>query len=254
MLKRSLLSRLGALLVFGSVGAIMMPSCTIRIGKGGGTEDDVPTPDETQPAPDGTQPSADEMKPAPDEMEPTPTDDGTEDSSTFTPEEEAAIEAAHDADPRELALTNAKAAYAAYALSGLTEAQVADPTIVDEQALRQIIDHNTELAWQLAEQWIASLDPTTLSVGYPIKVECMDPPLLCQSSVKCPFADICVLNDCGDGRCRTCPGVWDLDNLIISGWCTYTCYVGREMVGAAITLKPRIGSNLVPWIQLCRPE
>lgn len=143
MLKRSLLSRLGALLVFGSVGAIMMPSCTIRIGKGGGTEDDVPTPDERQPAPDGTQLSADEMDPAPDEMEPTPTDDGTEDSSTFTPEEEAAIEAAHDADPRELALTNAKAAYAAYALSGLNEAQIADPTIVDDQALRQIIDQNT---------------------------------------------------------------------------------------------------------------
>lgn len=240
MSKRSFLSRLGALLVAGTVGAIMIPACAIRIGKGGETEDHRPTPDQTQPTPDETQP--------------VPTDDGAGDSTTLTPEEEAAIDAAYNADPRELALMNAKATYAAYALSGLTEAQVADPTIIDEQALRQLIDQNTELAWQLAEQWIATLDPTMLSVGYPIKVECMDPPLLCQSSVKCPFAELCVLDDCGDGRCRTCPGVWDLDNLIISGWCTYTCYVGRDIVGAAITLKPRIGSSLIPWIQLCRPK
>ncbi|WP_437622620.1 hypothetical protein [Sorangium sp. So ce1151] len=246
MSKRSLLARLGALLVIGSVGAIMIPACTIRIGKGGETEDSEPTPDET-PTPDG-------MQPAPDETQPTPTDDGAGDSTTFTPEEEAAIDAAYDADPRELALMNAKATYAAYALSGLTETQVVDPAIVDEQTLRQIIDQNTELAWQLAEEWIATLDPTTLSVGYPSKVECMNPPLLCQSSVQCPFAELCVLDDCGDGRCRTCPGIWDLDNLIISGWCTYTCYLGRDIVGAAITLKPRIGSSLVPWIQLCRPK
>jgi hypothetical protein len=246
MSKRSLLGRLGALLVIGSVGAIMIPACTIRIGKGGETEDSKPTPDET-PTPDGTQP-------APDETQPTPTDDGAEDSTTFTPEEEAAIDAAYNADPRELALMNAKATYAAYALSGLTETQVVDPTIVDEQTLRQIIDQNTELAWQLAEEWIATLDPTTLSVGYPIKVECMDPPLLCQSSVKCPFAKRCVLNDCGDGRCRTCPDIWNLGNLIIGGWCTYTCYNDLDIVGAAITLKPAIGSQLVPWIQLCRPK
>ncbi|WP_437756987.1 hypothetical protein [Sorangium sp. So ce1389] len=247
MSKSSLPGRLGALLVVGTVSAIIIPACTIRIGKGGEREDQWPTPDETQPAPDVAQPS-------PDEAQPAPMDDGVEDDTTFTLEEEAAIDAAHSADPRELALVNARAAYAAYALSGLTESQFMDPAVVDQQALEQFIHQNTELAWQLAEEWVASIDPTLLSTGYPIKVECMDPPLRCQSSVKCSFGKTCVLNDCGDGRCRTCPDVWNLGNLIIDGWCTYTCYDAADIVGAAITLKPAIGSSMVPWIQLCRPK
>lgn len=52
MSKSNLPGRLGALLVFGIVSAIMIPACTIRIGKGGEREDNWPTPDETQPAPD----------------------------------------------------------------------------------------------------------------------------------------------------------------------------------------------------------
>ena len=123
----------------GAVSAIMIPACTIRIGKGGEREDNWPTPDDTQPAPDDTQPAPDDTQPAPDDRTHArryaaharrdaaraDLDDGVGDSTTFTPEEEAAIDAAHNADPGEFALMNAKATYAAYALSGLTEVQFA---------------------------------------------------------------------------------------------------------------------------------
>ncbi|WP_437744529.1 hypothetical protein WMF39_05675 [Sorangium sp. So ce1504] len=158
--------------------------------------------------------------------------------------------------PRRASSCRGKAGYAAYALSGLTESQIVDPETIDEETLLRLIEENAPLAWEMAEQWIASLDPTTLSYGYPINVECMNRPFSCQSSVECDFAKICVLDDCGDGKCKPCPDTWGLGNLITSGWCTYTCYLGNDgdIVGAAITFRPRIGSHIVPWVKLCSPN
>ncbi|AGP34352.1 hypothetical protein [Sorangium cellulosum] len=237
-MSKNILTNPGALLTAVAFGVLMVPACTIHLRQGGedGSDDTQPEPDDTQPAPDDTQPS--------------PTDGG----AGFTPEEQEAIEAARKADPVELALTQAKAGYAAYALSGLTESQIVDPATIDDETLLRLIEENAPLAWEMAEQWVASLDPTTLSYGYPIKVECMAPPFLCNSSVSCDFAKVCILDDCGDGKCKPCPDTWGLGNLITDGWCTYTCYVGNDgdIAGAAITFRPRIGSHIVPWVKLCK--
>ncbi|WP_437280107.1 hypothetical protein WME90_05965 [Sorangium sp. So ce375] len=248
-MSKNILARIGALLIVAASGAQMVPACTIHLRQGGeGGADD------TEPATDATQPADDTPQPAPDDTE--PAGGGAEGSGGFTPEEQEAIEAARKADPVELALTQARAGYAAYALSGLTESHIVDPGAIDEETLLRLIEENAPLAWDLAGQWIASLDPTTLSYGYPINVECMNRPFSCQPSVECDFARICVLNDCGDGKCKPCPDTWGLGNLITSGWCTYTCYLGNDgdIVGAAITFRPRIGSHIVPWVKLCSPN
>ncbi|WP_437578629.1 hypothetical protein [Sorangium sp. So ce887] len=246
---KKILANTGAFLLLVAFGALMIPACTIHLRQGGegGTDGTEPAPDDAQPTPDGTEPAADDTQPS-------PAGGGTGGSAGFTPEEQEAIEAARKADPVELALTQAKAGYAAYALSGLTESQIVDPETIDEETLLRLIEENAPLAWEMAEQWIASLNPTTLSYGYPVNVACMAPPFLCNSNVACDFAKICILDDCGDGKCEPCPDTWGLGNLITSGWCTYTCYVGNDgdIVGAAITFRPRIGSHIVPWVKLCR--
>ncbi|WP_437907471.1 hypothetical protein WME95_06010 [Sorangium sp. So ce327] len=241
-MSKNILAKAGALLLVVAFGALMVPACTIHLRQGGegGAEDTEPAPDDTLPTPDDPQT--------------TPAGGGAEGSGGFTPEEQEAIEAARRADPVALALTQAKSAYAAYALSGLTESQIVDPELIDEETLLRLIEENAPLAWDLAEQWITSLDPTTLSYGYPVNVACMDPPFLCNSNVACDFAKVCILDNCGDGKCKPCPDTWGLGNLITSGWCTYTCYIGNDgdIVGAAITFRPRIGGHIVPWVKLCR--
>ncbi|WP_437591252.1 hypothetical protein [Sorangium sp. So ce1000] len=180
-MSKNILARVGALLIVAASGALMVPACTIHLRQGGeGGADD------TEPATDATQPADDTPQPAPDDTE--PAGGGAEGSGGFTPEEQEAIEAARKADPVELALTQARAGYAAYALSGLTESQIVDPGAIDEETLLRLIEENAPLAWDLAGQWIASLDPTTLSYGYPINVECMNRPFSCQPSVECDFA------------------------------------------------------------------
>jgi hypothetical protein len=173
-------------------------------------------------------------------------------SHVLTPDEEAVI-ALERADPAQLARAQLMANYAAYAIARMTDAQVGDSSTVDVGTLQRTIAEEAPTAWSAAEQWIMSEPPVALSSPcYPINVECLAPPSLCKSSVKCDFAKTCVLDDCGDGKCKRCPDRFGLGNLVISGWCTYLCYdTSKGVVGVALNFRPRIGSNIVEWIKVC---
>lgn len=173
-----------------------------------------------------------------------------------TPEEQAAVDAAENLDPQVRALYSARAGFVGYAVRGLVEEQITatalDPTTLDVNTLSQMLQDAAAPAWDETNQWLATLDPSTLAAPpHPINVECLSSPFVCQPSVDCDFADICVLDDCGDGKCKPCPEKFGLGNLVISGWCSYVCYVDVNPVGVAVTFRPRIGADIVPWVKLC---
>lgn len=173
-----------------------------------------------------------------------------------TPEEQAAIDAAENMDPQVRALNSARAGFVGYAVRGLVEEQIGaaaiDPETLDVNTLVQMFEDAAAPAWEATNQWITTLDPAELQTpGYPVNVECMDPPLACRSIVSCDFAKTCVVDDCGDGKCKPCPDKYGLGNLVTNGWCSYVCYVGPDAVGVAVSFKPRIGESLIPWITLC---
>jgi hypothetical protein len=77
-----MMAKVGALLLCGSLGVVLAPGCTIRIGPG--TDEDGPSnPSESAAEPDGTS---------------------TTDGETLSPEEQAAIEALKNADPDDVKL------------------------------------------------------------------------------------------------------------------------------------------------------
>jgi hypothetical protein len=173
-----------------------------------------------------------------------------------TQEEQAAIDAAENLDPQVRALNSARAGFVGYAVRGLVEEQIGaaaiDVQTLDVNTLAQMFEDAAAPAWDATNQWISTLDPAQLATpSYPIKVECLDPPLACRSSISCDFAKVCVVDDCGDGKCQPCPDKYGLGNLVTSGWCSYVCYVGPDAVGVAVSFKPRIGESLVPWVTLC---
>jgi hypothetical protein len=77
----------------------------------------------------------------------------------LTPDERAAI-ALEDADPTQLALAQVRTDYAAYALKGLVEADISDPSTVDEATVNALVAMYAPIAWEQAGQWIPTVDPS----------------------------------------------------------------------------------------------
>lgn len=86
-----------------------------------------------------------------------------------------------------------------------------------------------------------SVDPSLFSAGIYPKYECIDPPLNCPPTTKCPeFGGSCSVTECSTSKCPYCPDLFE--NLVIEGWCSYGCMKGAEMVGGAFILQTRWGS------------
>jgi hypothetical protein len=159
-------------------------------------------------------------------------------------EEEAARAAIEDADPRELARTSLMAEYASSTLERLVRADVAHPEALDEAALGRLIDKYSPVAWREAEQWARELDPSTIPLARPNpKLECTTKfeKFKCDASDVCNYKDDkgdvgCVVTNCDKGVCPACPKIFNLDALIVYGWCVYTCNRGETVVGTKIVL------------------
>jgi hypothetical protein len=169
-----LIARLGALLLCGSLGAVMAPGCVIRIGPEGGEDD---------PAPD-----------------PSGGADSTEGPSS-TPEQRAAEEGLAQADPQEVALLQAKAGYMAYIVMGTIEAQGYDPEIIDAATLNQLVTDLVPWASDAADDWIATQDVNMLVGEYKPtpRYEC-NGLFGCPFHTKCPGSTLCIVTDCDSGN------------------------------------------------------
>jgi hypothetical protein len=206
-----------------TIGVVTVPACEIRIGPGtaaGGQTD--PTGGGATGA-GGSGGAAGAWAP--------------------TPEEQDAIDALQNVDPAVLQRIDAKNAYAAAVTSNLVAAQVADPSTLDDATLSSLIDAAAPAAILEAEAWAQLADPALFppTTVYS-KFECIEPPNNCPAMTKCvdyPGAN-CIVIDCGRGKCPGyCPEF--ISDLISTGWCSYACMKGTEVVAGAFILQIRWG-------------
>lgn len=131
-------------------------------------------------------------------------------------------------DPMEMARGRARAGYAAYMMSGLVGEKIAavpDPSTLDSVTVKQFVDEAAPIAWAAAGEWVNGIElqsPPSLTPNY----ECAKPPMSCVEQYhKCEFAYVCIVVDCGESKCSSCPDLWPLPQLAFDRWCVYTCIV-----------------------------
>jgi hypothetical protein len=216
-----LIARVAALLLCGSLGALLVPGCVIRIGPGTG-EDTSTDPTSTEGEPDGTD---------------NPNEAG------MTPEEQAALESFESVDPDEFRFKTAATIYAASACASLVESRIPDPDAVDLETVSALFEQYAPIAVDEAMVWLDSVDPSVIPVDIKPDFSCRNDPYRCPDTVACSFGSepyICWVTQCGKGPCPWCPF---LDSLVYKHYCVYGCTMSDKLVGGAIMLKTRFGNS-----------
>ena len=142
--------RYPAILVASLVVLIVVPACTIRIGTGGGFGEEL----QGEGGSNGTTASGNTATSGSSGSEPTP-------EEIFS-----------QIDPQELALHSTRASFAAAYAIGTVESLGLDPATLDETELLDLMTQYMPIATAEADQWIATLDPSTLAAGIVVKYEC----------------------------------------------------------------------------------
>ncbi|MDI3283450.1 transposase [Polyangium sp. 15x6] len=211
---------IGAAGILAAMLSATIPACVIRIGPGGG--DDSGSLSGGDSSGDNTGDNGEQTG-----------------GSQFTPEEQAAIDNLENADPDEAARTLLVSEYAGYAVAGFVESSGVDPA--DQATIDQLIDQYAPIAWQQAQEWVDTLDPSTIPLaGFYPKYACVEE-YGCDYMQKCDFDNgtsaACIIVGCGKGACPICPKLWDLSNLVVKNWCLFTCQTGTgAIVGSKIVL------------------
>ncbi|WP_433935468.1 hypothetical protein AB3662_12130 [Sorangium cellulosum] len=221
-----------AIVLVGLAGYAVAPGCVIRVGPGdedgawpgssdgapeGGASGDAPVDDDSggsSPADDGTGGSG-------------PADDGT----GIGPEEQQLAEEAYaHLDPEELAFASALAGNMTCALAGAVETAQLDPTAIDDETLRALLEQYAPGAMEQARAWLSGTDPAMLAYRVMPKFECerdygckYNSP--CQQGYIPAVGHLCYVDDCGKAKCPTCPDFVNdlLQNIAIQSWCSYVC-------------------------------
>ncbi|HZF51778.1 MAG TPA: hypothetical protein VE093_24150 [Polyangiaceae bacterium] len=217
------MAKVGALLLCGSLAAILAPGCTITIGPGTG---------EDEP-----------LRPVGDTAEPDNT--SSTDGEMLSPEEQAAREAIQNVDPEDFRMKTAATSYAAVACASLVESQVADPEAVDPSTVTQLFEQYAPIAFDEAVAWVESVDPSLIPLEIKPDFACVKPPHPCPATVPCSFGSepvFCHVTQCGKGKCPWCPF---LDGLLYEEWCAYGCvrFGGNKLAGGAVMLRHRFGGG-----------
>lgn len=230
---RNLVLHVSASLLLALSASLLIPGCVLRIETGTG---------------DTASPAAD--TPITESSPNGPNDDG------LTADELEVIQALEQADPAQLQLGMATAAYAATLTASLMEAEVSDPALIDDAALAELYQTYIPQATEQALLWSQSVDPTTLATPWnAVNFACEEEPYTCPRKDYCSFGGDpvpCIINQCGTGPCPTCP--WPLKNLIIKAWCVYGCGRGDTQLGFAFRLITKFPLKLgefacLPWIK-----
>ncbi|HTN91887.1 MAG TPA: hypothetical protein VL242_49800 [Sorangium sp.] len=223
-----------AVVLVGLTGYAVVPGCVIRMGPGDGdgawpgSGDGDSAPEDgaggSGPADDGTGGSG-------------PADDGTggseavDEGTGVSPEEQQIGEDAYaQIDPEELAFASALAGNMTCALTGAVESAQIDPTAIDDETLRALLEQYAPGAMDQARAWLAGIEPSTLAYTVMPKYECEEaygckPQPRCQQGYIPAMSHRCIINDCGKAKCPTCPDFVNelLQNLVIRSWCSYVC-------------------------------
>lgn len=220
-------SKIAVTMLSGLYAACLAPGCVIQIGSTGG-DGDLGGGGATQTNTSDTGTSTDTT------------------SMGLTPDQQAAFD---NADPQQLALRSSAAVYGASALEALVDNQVSDPSTLDPAAIEALAAQFAPQAIEQAEQWATGIDLSSVPVeggAYP-KYECGDEPHKCPYNTSCPFGGdgaICVVTQCGTGKCPWCPFG---GNLVFKAWCAYACMRGKEVVGGAFILRTIFNNYNGPW-------
>ena len=221
-----MMAKVGALLLCGSLGVVLAPGCTIRIGSGTGDDG------RSSPAGNSTEPD----------------DTGAMDGETLSPEEQAALEALEalqNVDPDDFRMKTAATSYAAVSCASLIESQVADPEAVDPSTVTRLFEQYAPIAFDEAMAWMESVDPSLIPLDIKPDFACVKPPHSCPATVPCGFGGepvFCHVTQCSKGKCPWCPF---LDGLLYNEWCAYGCvrFGGNKLVGGAVMLRHRFGGG-----------
>jgi len=141
------------------IGAMMASGCEIHIGPGTA---------------------------AGDSTDPTGGAGGTVDAggTTMTPQQEG--EAAFAAlDPQELALASMKAGASTSYLAGALGSSNLDPSTTDIATIAGLMEQYAPAAEVAVNEWLASIDPSTLPLAVTPKIECQEDAFRCDFSTTC---------------------------------------------------------------------
>ncbi|WP_437524682.1 hypothetical protein WME79_36480 [Sorangium sp. So ce726] len=198
-----------AVVLMGLAGYAVVPGCVIRVGPG----------DE-----DGAWPSSSDRDSVPEGGAggSIPVDDGTGGSSTagdgtggsssvddasVSPEEQQLGEELYaQLDPEELAFASALAGNMTCALAGAVETAQIDPTAIDDETLRALLEQYAPGAMDQARAWLSSTDPSMLAYTLTPKYECARD-FACKYTSECQqgyipaVRHICFVDDCGKAKC-----------------------------------------------------
>lgn len=206
-----------ALLTLVFLGAVAVPGCVIKLGKGG-------APDET-----GNPSESDGA--------------GGQSSGTGGQGGEAAEDPFQNADPVQVVREGMKASAASYLVQGTVEQAIElqglDPATIDEATVQQLVADAWPGAVAQAEAWLSSLDPSVFETAavHPSAAYCSS--LGCPSKIWCDSkyykkTITCNLQACGDAACKACPDWFGpLKHLVIKAWCSYVCMDGDAVLGSA---------------------
>lgn len=246
---RCLVARVAVVPLFGLVSALVVPACTLRLQQGSADEtEDRQVEPPTSAGDESAGSESGQADPGGGPIIP-PGDEGIPHEDD---EEVAAFnEVIASADRYELALLDLKTQYTAYALAAVVQEQVGeDLAAVDPAVVQQVIDAYAPIVWDQAEQWVTTLDPSTVELAkITPREDCVDKwDFGCRRKSYCDFEDdktygSCIVTGCGEGRCPVCPRFLDLNALIMKGWCTYTCVRDKQIVGTKIQWHFRINKT-----------
>jgi hypothetical protein len=212
---RKAVRSVGAALTLVVLGALVVPGCVIKLGKGGG-------PDEK-----GSASGA----------------GGTGGQGAGTGGQGAGTEDPfQNADPAQVVREGLKASAASYLAQGTVEQAIVlqgiDPATLDATTAQQLIDDAWPGAVDQAEAWLSTLDPSAFEAAvHPSAAYCSG--LGCPSKIWCDSkyynkSIACNLQACGDAACKACPDWFGpLKHLVIQAWCSYVCMDGDTVLGSA---------------------
>lgn len=175
---------------------------------------------------------------------------GGSDAASWTAADWESFAATHQ---EELAYRTVVGNYAAATTAALVEAQVGDPSTIDDATLEALIAEYAPQGVQAAEDWAAATDLTELIKGVIISTTCQDSPWDCPFNVDCPNLNggdgaRCYISGCGKGECPYCPS-W-FSNLVFKHYCVYGCVRTNGeaiIVGGAFLIRTIFKNWNGPW-------
>ncbi len=155
--------------------------------------------------------------------------------STVSVDQQTADNALAGANAAAVANAELQAEYTAYVIAGMISAQVTDSSKADAATLQALAEQFAPSAAAQAKQWVNGLSPSAIplfTVDPEKQLMCVEQ-FGCNFMEKCPNIGVCALAGCGSGKCSTCPNIFNVNSLLIKGWCAHVC-IGSDGTGATV--------------------